>query len=80
MLEQILDGFKAGTTYGVKVLVLPKGKEDLEAPMVGDVIRRSLDDRAIVVGRDEARAYPRHSVRNAVVNGYSAFKGGSGSG
>jgi hypothetical protein len=78
MLTGLLDDFQSGKTFGVRVLVLPKGAEDREAALVDDVIRGALDERAVVVARDEARVPARESVRNALINGYSAMRGGSG--
>lgn len=43
-----------------------------------DVVKDAFDPTRYVVAVDDASPYARHSVRNALVNGYSAFKGGSG--
>lgn len=76
-LTSIIEEFKASKTCGVKVLVLPPGMEKEESSLVWDVIGRSFTEKETVVARAEPKGCPRQSVRDALINGYSAMKGGS---
>lgn len=77
MIQDLLDGFLAGKVCGAKAIILPKGREDAEAVLVDEVIRRAYqDDKRFIFARGEPKAFsPFASIRDALLGGYGEFKG-----
>ena len=75
MIQEILEQFKKGKTYGLKIFVLPEDEENGEYDIIEKQIREFFNSSKNIMALGRARKHPYLSIRDALVNGYSQFVG-----